>query len=477
MNDLQLEMNFSRETSRNRLRDTINRGEFVLLVECNSPGRDIDPAAAVEKLAVMEKAALESTELPVSLAITDGYRSLKSYRAVECAAALSPENRDRHLVYLSGRDVDAAELKNLSSLALDAGIRNLIAVSGDAARGESVKETRKRAFTESIEMLNVWQNRNHPALQIGAATNPFQYTAYTLIPQYNKMLRKIHSGAQVIVTQAGWDMLKLQTLRWYLTLRDLYIPTVARLVLLTPERVEKILAGFYPGITISPDFRKILDKELRFSLAQFEAAQWRRLELQAAGCRLLGYSGIQLSGIDHPAKLKIAVERIAAALKEFTEFDHWLEEYNSYLAMTEMAPFCGSFHLFDRVLHRAYPEKPPRLNEPEPPAVSGAEKLRLALRSFFFPHADRQPPENRRLLKAILCGCRSCAECRLPQCMFTCPEHCPKRLANGSCGGMKPNGMCELSTAECVHRRITRLAHYRGEGGNLEDLILHSGRK
>lgn len=87
-------------------------------------------------------------------------------------------------------------------------------------------------------------------------------------------------------------MLKLQSLRWYLTGRSLFYPMIARLILLTPEKVERILAGEYPGISISHDFQRILEKELHYSNTQFEAAQYRRLELQAAvaGCSVSAVS-------------------------------------------------------------------------------------------------------------------------------------------------------------------------------------------
>lgn len=113
--------------------------------------------------------------------------------------------------------------------------------------------------------------------------NPYQYTGWSLMGQYFKLVKKLNSGASFLVTQAGWDMLKLQSLRWYLTGRSLFYPMIARLILLTPEKVERILAGEYPGISISHDFQRILEKELHYSNTQFEAAQYRRLELQAAG--------------------------------------------------------------------------------------------------------------------------------------------------------------------------------------------------
>lgn len=173
-------------------------------------------------------------------------------------------------------------------------------MTGAGVPGDTPRDSRRRIFTESVEMIR--ENAGDPRRQffLGATVNPYQYTPYTLMGQYFKLVKKLNAGASFIVTQAGWDMLKLQSLRWYLSGRSLYYPMIARLLLLTPDRVEQILRGEYPGINISPDFRKILDKELHYSLNQFEAAQYRRLELAAAGCRLLGFSGIQLAGAEVP---------------------------------------------------------------------------------------------------------------------------------------------------------------------------------
>lgn len=477
MNDLQLEINFGKFPEGNRFRDTLNQGNFMLLVESGSPGRDHDPAAAGAKLAALEQAVLNIQKLPTALAITDGPNSAEAWRAAEYAAALSPENRDRHVLYVSGKNTNADEFETLTGMARAAGFRNLIAVSGDAVKGESAREIRKRDYTESVQMLDQWRAIQPSDTMLGAVVNPFQYSSHSLLAQYSKLVKKINSGASLIVAQAGWDMLKLQTLRWYLSSRNIFVPTIARLIVLSPERVEKILAGAFPGVNIPPDFRKILEQELQFSLNQFEAAQWRRLELQAAGCRLLGYSGIQLAGIDNTAKLNIAAERISAALKEFTSFEFWLAEYNSYMARAEMAPFTGSFYLFDRTLTRNYPETPPKMREPGEPLVSGGEKFRYHLRNFFFAHANKQHADNRRLLKNIFCGCRNCDACRLPESEFICPEQCPKRLANGPCGGIRPDGHCEIpGVGECVHRRIMRIAHWQDRAGELEDRLVRSGR-
>ena len=473
MNDMQLEMNFEKKGY--AFQQQLEAGNFVLLIENSSPGRDNDPGASAGRLAALEETVLGIKELHTALAITDCYANISSWRAAEYAAGLSPENRDRHVIYLSGRNSTAAEVNDLVQLAKNANLRNIVTVSGSKVPGEGFKETRRRPFTESIASLQMLQQGD---FYCGTTVNPYQYTPFSLMAQYYKLNKKFRNGAAFGVVQAGWDMVKLQSLLWYMRNQDLYIPMIARLIWLTPDKVERILAGEYPGITISRDFQKILDKELRYSYNQFEAAQLRRLELQAAGLRLLGFSGIQLAGAELPGRAKIAAERIAGALQEFTTFEHWLEEYNSYLARTEMAPCWRSFYLFDRTLNRSYPQdEPPVANDMGQPQVSRMEKGRYYLRKFLFHRADQQVPESAFLLKKSVALCRgNCSACLLPQCEYVCPRNCPKGLVDGPCGGVTPQGYCEVNPAqECRHCKIVRLAHWRGTLPKLEYQTLNQG--
>lgn len=79
MDNLQLEINFSER--RNRFRDALNAGEFVLLVENSSPGRDNDPAASADRLAALENAVLDIKGINASLAITDRCHTVDVWRA------------------------------------------------------------------------------------------------------------------------------------------------------------------------------------------------------------------------------------------------------------------------------------------------------------------------------------------------------------------------------------------------------------
>src|SRR5512140_2996719 len=46
--------------------------------------------------------------------------------------------------------------------------------------------------------------------------------------------------------------------------------------------------------------------------------------------------------------------------------------------------------------------------------------------------------------KEAVFDCRMCGQCILHETGLTCPMRCPKNLRNGPCGGVRPNGNCEV---------------------------------
>ncbi|MCQ2379107.1 MAG: methylenetetrahydrofolate reductase C-terminal domain-containing protein [Victivallaceae bacterium] len=466
--DFQLKMNFSGE-SENVFRKTLEDGGFTVLFETQLPEDTVDPQSAAGKLAELENAVVDNdAHLNAALAILDP-RGKKRLRALEYAAGLPENRRNRHLIYLSGADTTDEDFADLINFARLHRIRNLVPVTGDAPENITLKSCRKHPFFDGCRAVAEIRAQGDGFFP-GTTVNPYQYEFYPLIGQYYALIKKFGQGAQFAVAQAGWDMLKLQSLLWYLNLREFYFPVIARLILLTPATIEEINAGKRPGIRISRDFNRSLEKELHYSRNQFEAVQFRRIELQAAGCRLLGLRGIQIAGVGTPGKARFVLDRIGAALKEFTSFPQWLEEYNAYMASAEMAPFQHDFHLFDRSLSRDYPlDEPPVPQLPPAEALSATEKLHRLLLETLFRNAENRSAGNRRLLKKLFVGCRGCDHCRLPATDYICPHRCPKGLLNGPCGGIREDGGCEISGAsECVHNRIIRAAYRHNDFTVLE---------
>ena len=267
----------------------------------------------------------------------------------------------------------------------------------------------------------------------GVTVNPFQYDPWALMAQYSKLAARILCDAGFFVTQMGWDTLKLQSLSWYLLSRNLYAPGFVRLVYLTPERMKQMLENDSPGIIISKELRRTMENELKLSRTLFDVAQLTRLEQQAAACRALGFSGIQLCGADQPKIAREAAKCIYKGINSFKNFEEFLECYQSEMAESEVNSFHLRFQLFDRVLKRPYPfDNPPSPSELPDPEVGFWEKIAVRL-----SRGDAFSKERQHVCTA---------------------GKCPKGNTLGPCGGVRHDGKCEDGVQECVYRKWFRFA-------------------
>jgi hypothetical protein len=71
------------------------------------------------------------------------------------------------------------------------------------------------------------------------------------------------------------------------------------------------------------------------------------------------------------------------------------------------------------------------------------------------------------VVKEPVWGCKMCGQCVLHDTGMTCPMTCPKTLRNGPCGGVRPNGHCEVvPEMRCVwvkaYGRSDKLPLWRG---------------
>ena len=455
----EIQLNIALEKKSNLLRKALADGKFVFLAECRIPEdeRTLD-AAAARVLPLAEK-MWSIDDLYGGLAILDCPDA--PFSPVEFASVLPEEFRNRNCFYISGSGKTLEDIERELTVAAANGIENLVAVSGNAW-GENVKMCRARNYTGTIRILEAMKRAD--SFWAGATVNPFQYRAETMLGTLGYLRKKLLAGAEFNIIQSGWDMLQNQNLSWYMLRNGIYIPQIVRITFLSPEKIENIIAGKIPGVTICKEFRKQLEQELCGSSAQFEAAQYRRLELQVAGARLMG-----ASGVNYPGKAEIIARRIRSALDEFKDFNHWLDEYHRYQAEAEMSTSIRTFRLYDRILRRDYPfDEPPSGKDAEIQPLSKRERFNRKVCKLLFSNADRQRAGRDRLLKKIFASCRSCRKCTLPQHHFVCVENCPKHLQHGPCGGVREDGRCEIGNFECVHVKIVRFSSHEKSGFDLE---------
>jgi len=468
MKKQQFELNFSRRN--NRFQTVLKNGDFSIFFEINTPARDCDLSTVLSRLKACTLVLEKTKEFHAGFAIADKRHYPDRYNILNFASELCVKDRDKHILFLSGRGVAQEEMKETIDTCQHLGFTNIVPVSGGKLLGENAQDLRKICFTESVDTLSLLKEHKMGNIFSGCVVNPFKYTPSDLFSQYYKLIKKINLGADFIITQTGWDLLKHQELRWLLERREHYIPSLARILFLKPELIESIISGDYPGIHISPDFLSILRRESKFGYTQFMAAQWRRIQLYAAGLHFLGYSGIVIAGIENAPEMQTAINKINEAMTEFTGFNDWKEAYLNYLARSEMAPYPHRFYAFRNLFKDAYVDvtKESSVTLPE---CSKLEKVKYLAAKKIFSGSQRKNMQMLYLLKKFLAGCVRCKSncCYLTATHLVCPVLCPKKMRNGPCGSTKANGDCELYNKECVHSKIFRIANWRKEIGSLEE--------
>jgi len=115
----------------------------------------------------------------------------------------------------------------------------------------------------------------------------------------------------------------------------------------------------------------------------------------------------------------------------------------------------------------------------EAPAMNALHRV-LARNSIWYAFAvflHKTPPLDRaftlveRLVKHSLFACRMCGQCALPVTAYACPMTCPKQLRNGPCGGVSPDGSCEVYPGmRCVWLIAYERADAEGRLGDLRRL-------
>ncbi len=79
-------------------------------------------------------------------------------------------------------------------------------------------------------------------------------------------------------------------------------------------------------------------------------------------------------------------------------------------------------------------------------AYAAIEKLLLPFRRWLKPGSrmERLFIRLEKISKGAIFDCRMCGVCILHSTGMTCPMTCPKNLRNGPCGGVRPDGRCEV---------------------------------
>ncbi len=75
-------------------------------------------------------------------------------------------------------------------------------------------------------------------------------------------------------------------------------------------------------------------------------------------------------------------------------------------------------------------------------AMVGLDPL---FRRIGYGRLERPVALTEMAVKGFLFDCKMCGQCVLSSTGMSCPMNCPKNLRNGPCGGVRPDGHCEVN--------------------------------
>lgn len=93
------------------------------------------------------------------------------------------------------------------------------------------------------------------------------------------------------------------------------------------------------------------------------------------------------------------------------------------------------------------------------------------LRRIGYDRLERPAAAMERGVKGFLFDCRMCGQCALSSTGVSCPMNCPKNLRNGPCGGVRPDGHCEVRPEmRCVWVEAWQGSRHMPRGDRIMDV-------
>lgn len=437
--------------------------------------------------------------------------------------ALSPKSLGRDIQRLGiepvihfsckdkNRNLIESELFELDRL----GMRHLLVVTGDYPRYGFQGNAKPVFDLDSVLALRMIQDMNKGFLldsrapgggirmpptsfHAGCVVSPFKRLVSELVPQYQKLVKKLASGARFVISQTGYDMRKYHELRLVMDMflgkvhiagqspllkstcdntpppffKD--IPLLGTVFISGIKMARLLHKGVVPGCILPKRLLERMEDEAHSPDAGLEARLERAAKMVAM-LKGMGYDGVHLSGpglrYEHIVHVLNLAEtwngRWQGLIPEFLfpeEWNAWLFEQDAGTGLNlpefrkgvEAVPptIASRFSMgASMAVHNLFFERTAPFYDAMKAAVLFFEKASLGNMLTNFEYC----------LKGMLYDCQSCGDCTLGEMAFLCPQsQCAKGLLNGPCGGSQ-NGWCEVwpGRKRCVYvRRYERMQYF-----------------
>jgi methylenetetrahydrofolate reductase (NADPH) len=292
-----------------QLADAIAAGPFPIVVEIVASG--------VKREAQVLEIASDLANIPAVAAgsiasYVDGKPGQDPLRvgAAVRARGLQPNihltcvSRDRVAMRQTLHEMRALGLVNVFALTGD---RPAVSPESATRRGHDDQTHAEHDFDSLrlIEMIAQLRSTEGTPFHISVAVSPFLYTRDACLAEYQRLERKVAAGANVAITQAGWDARKFAELKRYVSEHGLQVPLLGNVHVLTRRTAEHIAGGHVAGVSVSPALLDTVRKESEAADGGLQA-RLERAGRTMAVLKGLGYAGAYITGTssaDHVAEI------------------------------------------------------------------------------------------------------------------------------------------------------------------------------
>jgi methylenetetrahydrofolate reductase (NADPH) len=343
---------------------------------------------------------------------------------------------------------------------------NVFALTGDYPAESQSKPVFDLDSVQLIALIAKMRAESGIPFHVATAVSPFKYAREDCLYQYLKLEKKVEAGANLAITQVGWDARKFVELKRYLDERAIGVPVLGNVYVLGRRAAERMAKGLPPGCWASPALVETIRKESEAPDGGLEA----RLERAArtiAVLKGLGYAGAYIGGT-HDAG------HIADIIARAQELEPRWQECADQLRFGQT----DGFYLYES-------PRPARRRLPVIAlALDGAGRMMPVTRDTWLRRrltslsawVDRRPVLRKLTerfeyaIKRPLFGYEACGNCVLGHMEYVCPQTCPKQMRNGPCGGtflMR----CEVIDQECIWVSVYQRAEAGGRVNELKTYI------
>ena len=390
------------------------------------------------------------------------------------------------IIHLSCKDWNRNALQSRGWELASGGFDNILALSGDCPTSGYGGQASGVFDIDSVGLLKMYADMNRgltlpgrgrgrpttlqkTGFYLGTVVNNFKLHEREVMPQYFKLVKKIETGAHFVINQLGYDSRKLDELLRYMAFKQLTVPVMANVFVLSGPAARFFHSGKIPGCVVTDELFELSQRHAQ-SDDKGKAFFLEFAAKQVAIAKGMGFNGVYLGGhLDYDDYVKIldlagsfapndwrtfAREIQFNRPGEFFYFEQALDiEQNGdqvnadYLAsktpqaLEQARRMVPLTYKLNRIVHDKVFEKDSH--------GFGAGK-QLYTRLDRANGAKKVAHRVEHALKVLSFDCRDCGDCSLPDIAYLCPEsQCAKNQRNGPCGGTR-DGQCEVGEKQCI---------------------------